>query len=62
MEEFTLCSDFAKRTSQFMSISDSDAPQKISIYEDADIADTLKVINSTRRFLDAAKQGLNPVN
>ena len=61
MEEFTLCSDFAKRTSQFMSISDSDAPQKISMYEDTDIADTLKVINSTRRFLDAANQALNPV-
>ena len=41
VEEFTLCSDFAKRTSQFMSISDSEAAHKISMYEDADIADTL---------------------
>ncbi len=51
-EEFTLRSEFARRTSHFVSVSGSEAGKDSSQRgEVADIEETLRVIDSARRFL-----------
>ena len=52
-EVFTLRSDFARRTSHFPSVTESER-QKSPSAADGDIEETLRVIDSAKRFLNNA--------